>query len=331
MIHVCDLSKSFGPRVALDGVSLDVAAGEFVTLVGPNGAGKTTLLRAIAGLEPRATGVVTLDGERLDHLPAHQRGCGLVFQDALLFPHLSVLDNVAFGLRARGLGRSAARRAAQEWLDRVGLSGLAARRPAPLSSVPRFLLLDEPNSALDPGTRASSRRELARHVAGFGGPCLLVTHDAVDAGLADRVIVLEHGRIVQQGSLEEVTARPRSRHVADLAGLNVLRGDATGTSVQLDTGATLTIADPAHGPVLVAVPPHAVALHASPPGGSPRNTAKGTVAHIERIGNRARVQVDGSIPLAAEVTAAALEELGLAPGGTAWVSVKATEIAVAPR
>lgn len=223
---------------------LEVGSGEVLAVVGPNGAGKSTLLRAIAGLEPLRQGWIEIDGTRIDQLRAHERGVGVVFQDVLLFPHLSVLDNVAFGLRARGATRRDARHRAAQWLERIGLADYADRFPGGLSggeaqrvalaralaSEPRILLLDEPVSALDAGARAAARQELARHVATFEGPVLLVTHDPVDASLADQVIVLEDGQVVQRGTLEQITAQPRSRHVAAFLGINAPRDEVLGQS-----------------------------------------------------------------------------------------------------
>ena len=177
-------------------------------------------------------------------MPPERRSLGVVFQDALLFPHLSVLDNVGAGLRFTGASRMIARARAREWLERIGIGELAAAMPAALSggqaqrvalaralaTEPRVLLLDEPLSALDVTTRAEIRRELRRHLASFAGIRLLVTHDPIDAlALADRLVVLEHGRVVQSGSSLEVTARPRSRYVADFVGVNWLRGRPAAT------------------------------------------------------------------------------------------------------
>ena len=184
-------------------------------------------------------------------MPTEQRPVGFVFQDYLLFPHLSALENVAFGLRARGLARAEARRRAAAWLERVGLAAHAAARPRALSGgqaqrvalaralvgEPRLLLLDEPLAALDAATRTEVRRDLRRHLASFDGTRLLVTHDPLDAiALADRLVVLEGGRVTQTGSPAEVSGRPRSRYVAELVGVNLYRGRADGASVQLAGG-----------------------------------------------------------------------------------------------
>jgi molybdate transport system ATP-binding protein len=337
-------------RLHLD-VEVAVATGELVVLLGPNGAGKTTLLRALAGLVALDQGRVVLDGEVLDdpaagvHVATERRPIGFVFQDYLLFPHLSALENVAFGLRARGVPRAEARRRAADWLDRVGLAGRAGAQPRVLSggqaqrvalaramvSDPRLLLLDEPLAALDAATRAEVRRDLRRHLASFDGTRLLVTHDPLEAvALADRLVVLEGGRVTQTGTPDQVSARPRSRYVAELVGVNLFRGHAAGGVVRLPGGATLVAADDHHGEVFAAVHPHAVALHRRAPEGTPRNVWAGTADTLEVVGDRVRVRVAGPVPIVAEVTPAAAGELRLADGGPVWASVKATEVTVYP-
>jgi len=332
-------------------VELGVATGELVVLLGPNGAGKTTLLRALAGLVPLARGRVTLDGTVLDdvaaggHVPTERRPIGFVFQDYLLFPHLTALENVAFGLRARGLPRAEARRRAAGWLERVGLAGHAGARPRALSGGqaqrvalaramagdPRLLLLDEPLAALDAATRTEVRRDLRRHLASFDGTRLLVTHDPLEAiALADRLVVLEGGRVTQTGTPAEVSARPRSAYVAELVGINLYRGRADGAAIDLEGGGRLVAADGHRGQVFAAVHPRAVALHRRPPEGTPRNVLAGTADTLEAVGDRVRVRVAGTVPLVAEVTPAAAGELRLADGGPVWATVKATEVTVYP-
>ncbi len=332
-------------------VRLAVAPGETVAVLGPNGAGKTTLLRALAGLHDVDSGTVVLDGEVLEdtaggrRVPCEQRSVGMVFQANLLFPHMSALENVAFGLRARGVRKGEARRRAGDWLDRVGLAAHAQATPDRLSGGeaqrvalaralagdPRLLLLDEPLAALDASVRGAMRRELRTHLAAAPGVRVVVTHDAVDAAaLADRLVVLEGGRVTQEGTLAELTARPRSRYVADLVGVNLFTGRADGTAVTVTGGFVLTVAEQASGDVLVAVPPRAVTLHHRRPDGSPRNVWEASAAAVEHEGDRVRVSLAGPVAIVAEVTAAAAGELALEAGGPVWVAVKATEIDVFP-
>jgi molybdate transport system ATP-binding protein len=335
-------------------VALDVRDGETVALVGPNGAGKTTALRAVAGLQPIERGQVELDGQTLDHpgsgtfVPTDQRPVGFVFQDYLLFPHLTARDNVAFGLRARGQSKGDARATAETWLERFGLEDHASTKPRALSggqaqrvalaralaTNPRLLLLDEPLAALDAASRQHVRAELRRHLTTFSGARLLVTHDPVDAiVLADRLVVLEAGRITQTGTAAEIAGRPRSRYVAELVGVNLLHGRAAGPrAVRLDSGAELTVADPLPaGDLAIAVRPQAVALHQHPPEGSPRNVWPATVVDVESNHDRVRVRLSGPVPVVAEITAGALAELALGPGSPVWATVKAVDLTVYER
>ena len=324
------------PGFALD-VALEAAPGEVVALLGPNGAGKTTALRALAGLQELTAGNVHLDGVRVDGLPPERRRVGWVPQDGLLLPHLSARDNVAYGLRARGTGRVDAQRRADEELDRLGLRDVAAARPGALSggqaqrvalaralvTDPALLLLDEPLAALDALTRTRVRTDLKARVDGFGGPVVLVTHDLLDAlVLADRLVVVEDGRVVQDGASADVSRRPRTAYVAGLVGLVLLHGTATAGRVDVG-GAVLTASAP-DGPVLVAFAPEAVALHEQPQdGGWPV-----TVAALEQQGTMTRVLLDGPPALTAAVPAARLADLRLAPGRRLWATVPAEALAV---
>ena len=321
--------------------SVSASPGEVVAVVGPNGAGKTSLLRALAGLAP-STGSLVLDGVDVSGLPPQDRGVGWVPQAGALFAHLSARDNAAYALRAAGTGRRAARALAQDWLDRLGVGELGDRRPAALSGgqaarvalaralagSPRLLLLDEPLAALDTATRDDVRRVLRAAVAGGPAPVLVVTHDPVDVvALADRLLVLEGGRVVQDGTPAEVTAAPRSTWVAGLLGQNAWQGttDATGLAVG---GTSLVAAEPlAPGlPALALCEPGSVVLHRSPPAGSARNVLAGEVGELRSLGGRVRVVVASSPPVTAEVTVAAAADLRLPEGGRVWAAVKATEI-----
>ena len=292
--------------------------GQVVAVIGPNGAGKTSLLRAVAGLVP-AVGDLRVEGRSWVDLPVRERAVGMAFQGQLLFPHLTALENVAFGPRTAGAARDAARRTARDWLDRFGVGELAGRRPRQLSggqaqrvsiaralaTDPRVLLLDEPFSGLDVGVAASLRVELARHLASYDGVTLLVTHDAIDAlTLPDVVWVLDDGRLVQVGPPREVAAAPLTRHVARLVGLNVLT----------------------EGDRFLSFSPSSVTVSPAEPAGSARHRWPGTVTSLAPHGDAVRVLVSGEHELLADVTPAAVAELELAPGREVWLSVKETAV-----
>jgi molybdate transport system ATP-binding protein len=333
-------------------VELRAEPGEVVALLGPNGAGKSTVLRCVAGLAPVDRGRISIDGVVVDDPAAdvlvetEDRPIGFVFQDYVLFDHLNVLENVAYGMRARGTAKGVARRRAHEWLERFDLTAYARQRPGALSggqaqrvalaralaTNPRVLLLDEPLAALDAGTRAAVRRDLRQHLSTFDGMRLVVSHDPVDAyALADRVVVLEAGRIVQSGTLAEVAAHPRTRYVADLVGVNLVVGHVVGGVLTTPSGARVVIADAVDGPSLATIRPHSVLVARSDTStSSARNTWSGTIVDIDRLGARVRLVIDGELPLTAEITSAALDDLALRPGDHVHASVKATDIEVAP-
>jgi molybdate transport system ATP-binding protein len=349
MALLVDLSVTRGERTIE--AAFEAAANETVAILGPNGAGKTTIVEAVAGLVPEAAGRVTLDGERIDDVPPERRPMGIAFQDGVLFPHLSVIENVAFPGRARGARPRAARAHAREVLARVApsvdpgakpstLSGGASQRVAlarALASDPRVLILDEPLSSVDVSARAELRSLLRRTLAGFDGPRLLVTHDPVEAmTLADRIVVIEDGRITQTGTPDQLRDAPRTRYAADLVGLNLFSGPL----VPIAGGAgELRTAD---GPVTVPWPddveveplddvvatlaPADVALHATRPEGSPRNVVQGVVEEVAILGDRARVRLAGAPALVAEVTTGSVDRLGIVVGGQLWASFKAVEV-----
>ncbi|MFD6326327.1 ABC transporter ATP-binding protein [Streptomyces sp. NPDC058442] len=322
-------------------VALTAAPGDVVALLGPNGAGKTTALRALAGLVPLTGGHLRLDGRELERTPPESRPVGVVFQDYLLFPHLSALDNVAFGPRCRGASKAQARTQAAGWLDRMGLADHAAVKPRRLSggqaqrvalaralaTRPRLLLLDEPLAALDARTRLDVRAQLRRHLAGFEAVAVLVTHDPLDAMvLADRLVVVENGHVVQEGTPAHISRHPRTDYIAHLVGLNLYRGQARGHTVRLDDGPPVATSESLTGPVFVAFPPSAVTLHRErPTGSSARNVWRCEVAGLETHGDQIRADLTGELPLAADLTAVAAAELGLHHGATVWATVKATQ------
>ncbi|MFL5867800.1 MAG: ABC transporter ATP-binding protein [Thermoleophilaceae bacterium] len=330
-------------------VELTVEPGECLALAGPSGAGKTSVLRVAAGLLRPAEGRVRANGETwLDtakglDVPAERRRCGYVFQDYALFPHLSAWQNVAYALR--GLGRRERRARALELLERLGLGDRAEARPASLSGGerqrvalaravardPDVLLLDEPLSALDARTRAAAARELAEVLRGTESPSLLVTHDFGEAAqLGNRVGIIDAGQIVQEGTPSELAAAPRSAFVADFTGAVVLTGTARLgndglTHVGLDGGGEVASVDRGDGPVAVSVYPWEIAIEPAgePRHGSAQNRLGVEVLSVTAIGNRVRLGLAGPQPLAAEVTQAAADALGLRPGANVTASWKA--------
>jgi molybdate transport system ATP-binding protein len=333
-------------------VTLTAGDGEVVALLGPNGSGKTSMLRAVAGLEPLLRGRVVVGDEVMDDpagdvfVPVEERPIGLVFQNYLLFPHLSVRDNVAFGLRSQGMSKQAAGRVAMEWLERLGLGDKAKQRPTALSGgeqqrvalarvlapQPKVLLLDEPLAALDVATRREVRAELIAHLEDFPGARVLVTHDPVEAVvMADRIVVLEGGKVSQEGTAAEIRMRPRSDYIARLVGVNLLRGTAADHHIALPGGVEVHLAEVApQGEVFALVRPQAVALFRERPEGTPRNVWRLRVLGIEGEAERVRVELGGPIGLVAEVTPGAVTALDLVPGTEVWAAVKATDIEVYP-
>jgi molybdate transport system ATP-binding protein len=316
--------------------ALTVTAGETVAVLGPNGAGKSTLLAAIAGLLRPASGSVTLAGRTLFDAdtwePPHRRGVSLLAQDALLFPHLSVLENVAFGPRSAGHSAAESRETAMRWLAEVGAQEFARRRPGRLSggqaqrvavaralaSDPRLLLLDEPMAALDvtvvPAMRGVLKRVLADRTV------IIVTHDVIDAyTLADRVVVLEAGRIVDAGPTREVLARPRTPFAAALVGLNLLVGESTAEGLLVEGRSVVASVPLLQGVSAAAtVPPALVTI------GPGANEVEGVVESVETRGDVVRVHVGG---LAADV---APDRLDLFPGDRATLSFPPSAVTLYP-
>jgi molybdate transport system ATP-binding protein len=340
-------------------VEIEAEPGETVALLGPNGSGKSTLTRVLAGLLLPREGRVVLDGRTLDdavrgtHVPAEERPIGVVFQELLLFPHLSALENAAFPLRARGEGRAAAEDRARALLRRLGVDERADARPSALSGgeaqrvalaralvpQPDLLLLDEPTSALDVRARGRIRALIGETLARFAGIRLLVTHDPVEAmTLGDRLVVVEEGRVSQTGTPGELRDAPRTSYIAELVGLNMFAGlleplEEGAGRIRTPEG-DLIVAWPAGvsvGPVeavTALLRPADVSLHAGKPEGSARNVFRGKVTAISLEGERARVRIDARPPLVAEVTLGSVERLGLTPGGEVWASFKAVEVNV---
>ncbi|MCH6472022.1 sulfate/molybdate ABC transporter ATP-binding protein [Sinomonas terrae] len=352
--------------------ALEVQDGETVAVLGPNGAGKSTLFALAAGLLRADSGRAVLDGRVLFDdgawVPPHARGVALLAQEPLLFPHLNVVDNVAFGPRASGASRRAARAAAERWLGEVDAVELAERRPAQLSggqaqrvaiaralaAEPQLLLLDEPFAALDvavaPALRRLLRRVLAERTA------VLITHEALDAHmLADRVVVLEAGRVVEEGPTAELLERPRSRFAAGLAGLNFLEGrtmapgrlrvEGLGEVFGVEPSETeaaeegevglageVALAGERAGEEAVAVfRPADVSVYrpSEVPHGSPRNAWRAVIEELEPRGPQVRVHAAAlRTTIVADLTPAAAAELDLGPGSAVVLVAKAAAVTV---
>ena len=334
-------------------VGLNVGPGECLAIAGPSGAGKTSILRIIAGLlRPERGSVVCADETWLDSeqgvdVPAERRRCGYLFQEHALFPHMTALENVAYGIHE--LPRARRYERARDLLDRLGVAPLADARPRTLSGGERqrvalaralardpcVLLLDEPLSALDTRTRARASTVLAEVLRTAKVPALLVTHDFTEAALlGDRVAVIDRGRVVQEGASSELAAAPASAFVADFTGAVVLNGTARGgerglTLVELDGGGTVATTEPATGPVAVSVYPWEIAIELGEPEphGSQQNRLSAEVVSLTEVGGRVRLGLAGPQPLTAEITGASAAQLGLCPG----VRVTATWKAAATR
>jgi molybdate transport system ATP-binding protein len=346
-------------------VEFDVRPGEVLAVLGPNGAGKSTLLSVLSGLLDPDRGRITLgdrtwlDTEHGVRIPTHRRRVGLLAQNPLLFPYLSVRENVAFGPRAAGAGKAAARRVAHQWLSEVDAVEFIDRKPGQLSggqaqriaiaralaAQPDLLLLDEPLAALDVDAAPAVRGLLHRVLGQQDRPAVLVTHDALDAiVLADRVLVLTEGRVVEQGPTRDVLARPRAAFTARIAGLNLLPGaafspDGDGSAVAEavafgDAVISGRVAEPVttSEPAVAVFAPSAVAVHRKPPDGSPRNVIAVRLTGLEPRGDVVRLRAESStdVALAADITPAAVADLALTVGDEVWFAIKATEVAIHP-
>ncbi|HJT37517.1 MAG TPA: ABC transporter ATP-binding protein [Actinomycetota bacterium] len=333
--------------------AIDADPGSPVALVGPNGAGKTTLVRALAGLTPLERGVVTLDGNDVTHLAARDRSIGVVFQERALFERMSATENVAFGLRARGVRASDARRRARDLLRSMDLEHRADARPRELSGgeaqrvaiaralahEPRVLLLDEPLSSLDVRARTEVRALLAKVLANFGGDAIIVTHDPVDAlTLTERIVVLENGRVSQSGSVDEIRSAPRTSYAAELVGMNLFVGRldpiGDGAAELHADGGVIIVSCPAEvltpvDHVTALLRPADIVLHREQPSSaSARNVVRGVIRSISDDGARARIRIDSPPPLIADVTPGSVARLGLSVGESVWASFKAVEVRV---
>ncbi len=337
------LHRRYGQVVALNGVDLTLHPGELVALLGPSGCGKTTTLRLLAGLEDADQGRITVGGVDVTRLPASKRDMGMVFQAYSLFPHLTVRQNVAFGLRLRKVGSAERDRRALEMLELVGLAAQADRYVSQISGgqqqrvalaralaiEPKVLLLDEPLSALDAKVRAQLRDQIRKIQLDVGITALFVTHDQEEAlAIADRVGVMRDGRIEQLGTPTDVYSRPATSFVAEFVGLtNRLDGTVSGGKVVV-RGCELPLVDAASvpdGPAIALVRPEAVSLAAA--AGQPSGPLTGTVIAITFLGATSRVSVDlGGTTVLAQLSTA--DAAGLAAGSQVALTIRPDPVLV---
>jgi len=310
-IELVEASKRYGSTLALDGVSMQIEAGEFFCLLGPSGCGKTTTLNLIGGFIPLSSGELRIEGVRVNDLPPHKRNVNTVFQDYALFPHMTVAENVAFGLRMEGLDIGERNARVNEYLELVGLGGFGARRPAQLSGGqqqrvalaralvkrPAVLLLDEPLGALDLKLRRQMQGELSRIHRQVGTTFVFVTHDQEEAiSMATRIAVMSRGQVVQLGSPRDIYHRPVNRFVADFIGeSNFLQGmveqDGANRRMRFADGLSMPVPpDATPGPATLMVRPEAVSI--GRPADSPEPALRGRITHVAFLGNHTLITVD---------------------------------------
>jgi molybdate transport system ATP-binding protein len=333
-------------------VDLEAAEGSTIAIIGPNGAGKSTVVDALCGLLPLDSGRVRVGGavweDAASHLrlPPQCRSVGVAFQGLALFPRMTAVENVAYGMRALGERKSDANRVAAKVLERLGASEIAATAVERLSGgqaqkvalaralavEPHLLLLDEPTSKLDVMSQVEVRRSLLHALREFAGVTLWITHQPLEPlSVATEVVVMEQGRLTQRGVPSELQLRPRSSYVAEFAGVNLLEGRSIGDRVDVGGGATVTVANAPRGDVFVVIHPNSIALHRQAPEGTPRNVWRLNVADIGYEGDRARVRLTGELTLVAEITPSAATQLRLDERGDVWAAVKATQVQTYPR
>ena len=335
-------------------IGFEARPAETLVIIGPSGCGKTTTLNLIAGLMDPDEGRIAV-GDRVlcdtsdgAGVPAEQRHVGYVFQEFALFPHMTVAENVGYGLRARGRPKGEIRGKVEEVLRLVGIEGLKDRRPGALSGGERqraalaraigcdaeILLLDEPLGSLDAQTRNQVRGELKGLLRVVGRIAIMVTHDYIDAlTFGDKICVLDRGKVLQMGGREELLRHPKSRFVAELTGVNFLEG--TISSERREGLAEIWVGDTClyaavnreeMGDTLAAFFPSDVAISLEAPATSARNVFRSQILEVIHLGDKVRLSLNGALPMCAEITANALEALALKEGDQVYASVKATAI-----
>ena len=348
VLEIRNLEKRLGD-FALHNISLTIGEGEYFMVLGPTGAGKTVLLETIAGIIKPESGNIFLFGRDITVLPPEERGFSIVYQDFMLFPHLTVFENIAFGLREQRLPFPGLRDRVTGISELLGISDLLERAPHTLSGGeqqraamaralvmrPRILLLDEPMSALDAASRIRLRQELKRIHRNTGTTVIHITHYFEDLfPLADRLAVMQDGAIVQVGTPEEIFNQPESDFVAHFTGMeNIFRGSAVrrGDEVEIDLGPiVLHAVTPLEGDVIAGIRADELILSPEPFDSTARNTFRGTVSEIQANGVFSRVVVDVGVPMCGIITRQSLFRLGLTPGQEITVIFKASAVHVFP-
>ncbi len=335
-------------------IGFEVRPAETLVIIGPSGCGKTTTLNMIAGLVEPDEGRIELGGRALwdgsngSDVPAEKRNVGYVFQEFALFPHMTVTENVAYGLRARKRPKGEIPGKVAEVLKQVGVEHLRDRRPGALSGGERqrvalaraiacdaeILLLDEPLGSLDAQTRNRVRGELKALLRVVGRIAIMVTHDYIDAlTFGDNICVLDRGKVLQEGKRQELLRHPRSRFVAELTGVNFFEGtissERPGGLAQVWVGDTCLYAagdDEEMGDTLVTFFPSEVTISRDAPGGSARNVFRAQVQEIVHLGDKVRLSLNGSLPMCAEIAAETVGALDLKEGDKVYASLKATSV-----
>ncbi len=327
-------------------INLNIAAGEYFVILGPTGGGKTVLLETIAGLYNPRRGRISLNGEDVTATPPERRGIGFVYQDYMLFPHMNIAQNIAFGLRLRRNDRATIQERVASMSELLGIAHLLPRKPHTLSGgeqqraalaralvvAPRLLLLDEPLSALDPETREGLQQELARLHRQLGTTTIHVTHDFEEAvALGDRIAVMNEGRIVQVGSPDEIFRKPSTEFAARFVGMrNIFRGEVRGAedgyklffTDELQIAAVTDLAGEVHG----SIRPEDIFISHAPLVSSARNSFRGRIVNIMDKGAVIYVTVQVPPNFICMITRRSLEELELVEGAEVYIAFKATAV-----